>query len=58
MESGKKKIEGGSQIRNYVFQPHQLVKDVRTNVETSDVQGVMDGDIDDFIKAFLQQSSR
>lgn len=57
LESGMKKIEWGSQIRNYVFQPHQLVKDVRTNVETSDVQGVMDGDIDDFIKAFLQQSS-
>ena len=53
LESGKKKIEWGSQIRNYVFQPHQMIKDVRTGVETSDIQGVMDGKIDDFIKAFL-----
>ena len=53
LESGKKKIEWGSQIRNYVFQPHQMIKDVRTGLESSDVQGVMDGKIDDFIKAFL-----
>ncbi len=53
LESGKKKIEWGSEIRNYVFQPHQMIKDVRTGVETSDIQGVMDGKIDDFIKAFL-----
>lgn len=49
----KKKIEWGSQIRSYVFQPYQLVKDLRTNVETSDIQRVMDGDIDVFIKAYL-----
>ncbi len=52
-ESTKKKIEWGSQIRNYVFHPYKMVKDLRTNVETSNVQEVMDGDIDDFIKAFL-----
>ena len=55
LESGMKKIEWGSQIRNYVFQPHQMIKDVRTGLETSDIQGVMDGKIDDFIKAFLIQ---
>jgi peptide chain release factor 2 len=53
MESTKKKIEWGSQIRNYVFHPYKLVKDLRTGVETSNVQSVMDGDLDDFIKAFL-----
>lgn len=53
LESTKKKIEWGSQIRNYVFHPYKLVKDLRTGVETSNVQLVMDGEIDDFIKAFL-----
>lgn len=53
VEASKKKIEWGSQIRNYVMHPYKLVKDVRTGVETSDVQGVMDGDLDDFIKAYL-----
>jgi peptide chain release factor 2 len=53
IESEKKKIEWGSQIRNYVMQPYKLVKDVRTGHETSDVDGVMDGDIGDFLKAFL-----
>lgn len=53
IESTKKKIEWGSQIRSYVFHPYNLVKDHRTDVETSNVQAVMDGDLDNFIKSFL-----
>jgi len=53
IEANKMKIEWGSQIRNYVMQPYQLVKDVRTGHETSDVQSVMNGEIDEFLKAFL-----
>jgi peptide chain release factor 2 len=55
VEGDKKKIEWGSQIRNYVMHPYKLVKDLRTNLETSNVQGVMDGEIDDFIKAYLME---
>lgn len=55
IEAGKKKIEWGSQIRNYVFHPYKLVKDLRTGTETSDVQAVMDGDLDAFIKAYLME---
>lgn len=55
IEGAKRKIEWGSQIRNYVFQPYTLVKDARTGVEIGDVQAVMDGDIDEFIKAYLLQ---
>ncbi|MBO9585427.1 MAG: peptide chain release factor 2 [Flavobacterium sp.] len=53
IEAGKMKIEWGSQIRNYVMQPYKLVKDVRTGYETSDVDGVMNGNIDPFLKAYL-----
>lgn len=57
IEGSKMKIEWGSQIRNYVMHPYKLVKDVRTSFETSNVQAVMDGDLDDFIKAFLMEFS-
>lgn len=53
IEASKKNIEWGSQIRNYVFHPYKMVKDARTGHETSDVGRVMDGEIDDFIKAYL-----
>jgi peptide chain release factor 2 len=53
IEASKKNIEWGSQIRNYVFHPYKLVKDARSGHETSDIQSVMDGDLDDFIKAYL-----
>jgi peptide chain release factor 2 len=53
LESKKKKIEWGSQIRSYVFHPYNLVKDHRTGVETANVQAVMDGEIEQFIQAFL-----
>lgn len=55
IEAGKKKIEWGSQIRNYVMHPYKLVKDVRTGTETGDVDAVMDGALDPFLKAFLMQ---
>ena len=51
-----KKIEWGSQIRSYVFQPYTLVKDHRTNAETGNIQAVMDGDIDLFINQYLIMS--
>lgn len=53
IEAGKMKIDFGSQIRNYVLHPYKLVKDARTGVERTDAQTVLDGDLDDFIKAFL-----
>ncbi len=53
LESTKKRIDFGSQIRNYVLHPYKLVKDLRTSIERSDVQNVLDGDIDEFIKGYL-----
>lgn len=55
IEGNKKKIEWGSQIRNYVLHPYKMVKDVRTGYETSDTQGVLDGDLYEFIKSFLMK---
>jgi peptide chain release factor 2 len=55
IEGNKKKIEWGSQIRNYVFHPYKLVKDIRTGYETSNVQAVMDGNLNEFIKAYLME---
>ncbi len=57
IEGSKKKIEWGSQIRSYVMHPYKLVKDLRTNYETSNVQNVMDGDLNEFIKAYLLEFS-
>jgi peptide chain release factor 2 len=56
IEGKKKKIEWGSQIRSYVMHPYKLVKDVRTNYETSNVQDILDGDLNALIKAYLMQT--
>jgi len=58
IEDGKMKIEWGSQIRSYVMHPYKMVKDVRTGFETSNVQAVMDGELEGFIKAFLMKFGR
>jgi len=55
IEGSKKKIEWGSQIRNYVLHPYKLIKDLRTNLETSNTQAVLDGDLDAFLKAYLME---
>jgi peptide chain release factor 2 len=55
VEGAKKKIEWGSQIRSYVLQPYKMVKDLRTDFETGNVQSVLDGDLNGFIKAFLME---
>lgn len=56
IEGTKKNIDFGSQIRNYVLHPYKMVKDLRTGVERSDVQNVLDGDLDEYMKAFLMMS--
>jgi len=58
IEANKMKIDFGSQIRNYVMHPYKLVKDVRTGFETANVDAVMNGELDGFIKAFLMESSK
>ncbi|WP_196941035.1 peptide chain release factor 2 [Sphingobacterium pedocola] len=55
VEGSKKKIEWGSQIRNYVLHPYKLIKDLRTGTETSNTQGVLDGDLDEFLKSYLME---
>jgi len=55
IEGEKKKIEWGSQIRSYVLHPYKMVKDLRTNYETGNVQAVLDGDLNGFMKAFLME---
>jgi peptide chain release factor 2 len=55
IEGEKKKIEWGSQIRNYVLHPYKIIKDVRTNFEVGNVQDVLDGNLDGFIKAYLME---
>ncbi|WP_375417094.1 peptide chain release factor 2 [uncultured Hymenobacter sp.] len=56
VEATKKRIDFGSQIRNYVLHPYKLIKDLRTGIERTDVQNVLDGDLDEYIKGFLMQS--
>ncbi|MCQ2178097.1 MAG: peptide chain release factor 2 [Bacteroidales bacterium] len=56
LEGQKKKIEWGSQIRSYVLHPYKMVKDLRTGFETADTQGVLDGDINDFMKEYLMNN--
>lgn len=55
IEGNKKKIEWGSQIRNYVLHPYKLVKDLRTDHETSNAQAVLDGELDEFLKSYLME---
>ncbi len=58
LEGKKKRIEWGSQIRSYVLHPYKMVKDLRTGYETSDTQGVLDGDIQDFMKTYLMEGDK
>lgn len=57
LEKSKKKIEWGSQIRSYVLHPYRLIKDLRTGVETGNIDPVLDGELDSFIEAFLLQQT-
>lgn len=56
IEAGKKRIDFGSQIRNYVLHPYKLIKDLRTGIERTDVQNVLDGDLEEYIKGYLMQN--
>lgn len=56
LEGQKKKIEWGSQIRSYVLHPYKMVKDLRTNIETSDTAGVLDGDLNNFMRGYLMET--
>lgn len=58
LEGQKKKIEWGSQIRSYVLHPYKMVKDLRTGYETSDTQGVLDGDLNPFMKSYLMGETK
>ncbi|MBQ5864975.1 MAG: PCRF domain-containing protein, partial [Bacteroidales bacterium] len=57
LEGQKKKIEWGSQIRSYVLHPYKMVKDLRTNIETSDTAAVLDGDLNNFMKGYLMETT-
>lgn len=57
LEGQKKKIEWGSQIRSYVLHPYKMVKDLRTNIETSDTAGVLDGDLNNFMRGYLMETT-
>ena len=58
IEAEKKSIEWGSQIRNYVLHPYKLIKDVRTGEETGNTDAVLDGDLDNFLKAYLMMTGQ
>ena len=58
IESEKKKIEWGSQIRNYVLHPYKLIKDLRTGTETGNVESVLDGNLKQFLKSYLMYNSK
>ena len=58
IEASKKKIDFGSQIRNYVMHPYKMVKDVRTAHETTNVEAIMNGEIDSFLKAYLMDNGQ
>ena len=58
IEDNKMAIEWGSQIRNYVLHPYKLIKDVRTGHETGNTDAVLDGDLDDFLKAYLMMTGQ
>ena len=58
LEGQKKRIEWGSQIRSYVLHPYKMVKDLRTGYETSDTSGVLDGDLNEFMKSYLLENTK